>query len=137
MKKYMSRIRESIQRFMYGRYGIDQLNAALLYCMLIFSIVGMVIQNTVICATSYIWMFLLFFRALSRDHSKRYRENQKFLELSMPVRKRISRFKRSMSDKTHKYYNCPSCRQTIRVPKGKGKIEIRCPKCSKEFIKRT
>ena len=39
--------------------------------------------------------------------------------------------------KIYKFYTCGQCGQKVRVPKGKGKIEITCPKCRNTFIKRT
>lgn len=122
---------------MYGRYGVDQLNNILLYATLSFSVIGLVFHHIIIYFLSYVCMFLLFARALSKNHAKRYKENQKFLELTKPVQVWIARKRRQSQDSYNKYYKCPSCHQTIRVPKGKGKIAITCPKCKKEFIKRT
>jgi len=55
-----------------------------------------------------------------------YRENRRFLMLLDRIR-----------DRSHRYYSCPRCRQPVRVPRGKGKISITCPKCSEKFIKKT
>ena len=71
-------------------------------------------------------LILSLFRCFSRNTYKRYNENRKFLLL-------IDRVK----DRTHRYYTCPKCRQTVRVPKGKGKIAITCPKCREKFVKKT
>ena len=79
-----------------------------------------------LCLASYILMGIAIFRCLSRNIYKRYRENLRFLML-------LDRFK----DKEHRYFICPKCRQPVRVPKGKGKISITCPKCSEKFIKKT
>ena len=40
------------------------------------------------------------------------------------------------ADTEHKYYHCPQCSKMLRVPKGKGKIAISCPKCKEKFIKK-
>ena len=72
------------------------------------------------------FMILSLFRCFSRNTYKRYNENRKFLLM-------IDRIK----DRDHRYYTCPKCRQTVRVPKGKGKISITCPKCREKFIKKT
>jgi peptidoglycan/LPS O-acetylase OafA/YrhL len=76
----------------------------------------------------YLWhaLFIAIFRSLSRNIYKRYEENRKFLV-----------FFQKLKDKDHRYYNCPRCRQQVRVPKGKGKISITCPKCREKFIKTT
>ena len=118
------------RRFMQGRYGTDKLNTAILVtglvaCLLtMFIRVGMVdIALTVI---SYILMGWAIFRSLSRNTYKRYRENRKYLQL-------LERIK----DRDHKYFDCPRCKQPVRVPRGKGKISITCPKCREKFIKKT
>ena len=124
------KLRTGIQHFMSGRYGTDKLNMALLCTGLVFSLLASFIPGTLIklCFTtaSYIFMFVAIFRTLSRNIYKRYEENRKFLL-----------FFQKLKDKEHRYYNCPRCRQQVRVPKGKGKISITCPKCREKFIKTT
>ena len=137
MRNFMQRFSQSVQRFMYGRYGVDQLNTTLLYTTVGLSIISMFVHSLIIYWISYLTMILMMVRALSKNHSKRYAENEKFLNLVHPVRRRIGTIKHTLQDKEHRYYCCPKCNQTIRVPKGKGKIAITCPKCRKEFIKRT
>lgn len=137
MRNFMQRFTQSIQRFMYGRYGVDQLNTTLLYTTLGLSIIGMFWNNLIIYWVSYFTMFGMMFRALSKNHAKRYRENEKFLKATKPVLRMFAKTKHQLQDKNNRYYSCPQCHQTIRVPKGKGKIAITCPKCRKEFIKRT
>ena len=34
----------------------------------------------------------------------------------------------------YKVVDCPSCKTRLRVPKGKGKLKISCPKCSHSFL---
>lgn len=41
------------------------------------------------------------------------------------------------SDKDHRIFRCPNCDQRVRVPRGRGKIEITCPRCSHRFVKRS
>lgn len=77
-----------------------------------------------------------YFRMFSRNVYKRAAENQKWLNKTYKIRAWFSRQKTSVSQrKVYHIYKCPSCRQKIRIPKGKGKIEVRCPKCSTTFIK--
>ena len=75
---------------------------------------------------SYVFLILALVRCFSRNTSKRYNENRRFLLL-------LDRIK----DRSNRYYSCPKCRQTVRVPRGKGKIAIICPKCREKFIKKT
>ena len=119
----------AIQRFMAGRYGTDRLNITMLVvgCVLCFVQVftpdGV---DVVLMILSEVLLILSLLRCFSRNTYKRYNENRKFLLL-------IDRIK----DRDHRYYTCPKCRQTVRVPKGKGKIAITCPKCREKFIKKT
>ena len=74
----------------------------------------------------------------SKNIPKRYQENQKFLQKTALPQRYLKLAKLRWKDrKTHRYYICSSCGQMIRVPKGKGMIEIRCPKCKASFQKRT
>ena len=122
----------SMRRFMTGRYGTDKLNMALLGLGLVLSLVSMILQrfslwtSFVLTTLSYIIMIWCIFRCFSRNTYQRYRENRKYLRL-------LERIK----DREHRYYNCPRCRQPVRVPKGKGKIAISCPRCKEKFIKKT
>ena len=123
-------ILNGIQRFMMGRYGHDRLNVALLILGVVMSIMSMFIHNTLVLLIlnlgSYALLFVALFRCFSRNTYKRYNENRRFLLM-------IDRIK----DRTHRYYTCPKCRQTVRVPRGKGKIAITCPKCREKFVKKT
>ena len=78
------------------------------------------------------------FRVFSRNISKRYAENQKYLAKTYKLRTYIQQQKNSLAQrKVYHIYKCPGCKQKIRIPKGKGKIEIRCPKCGTTFIKKS
>ena len=123
-------IASGFQRFMMGRYGHDRLNVALLILGVVMSIVSMFVRNALLLVVlnlgSYALLFVALFRCFSRSTYKRYNENRRFLLM-------IDRIK----DRAHRYYTCPKCRQTVRVPKGKGKIAIICPKCREKFVKKT
>ena len=119
----------AINRFMAGRYGQDRLNITLLVVGCVLCFVQMFVPSGVgfvLTILSEALLILSLFRCFSRNTYKRYNENRKFLLM-------IDRIK----DRDHRYYTCPKCRQTVRVPKGKGKISITCPKCREKFIKKT
>ena len=119
-----------ISHFMMGRYGTDKLNmvilmAGLVLCMLaVFN--RLPVLDLILTVLSYGLMFWAIFRMLSRNTYKRYQENRRYL-----------RFLERIKDREHRYFDCPRCRQPVRVPKGKGKIAITCPKCKEKFIKKT
>ena len=124
------KLRAGLRHFMMGRYGTDKLNMVILGAALAVCVAGMFIRmpkvNLLLTVISYVLMGWAIFRMLSRNTYKRYQENRKYLML-------LQRLK----DREHRYYDCPRCRQQIRVPRGKGKIAITCPKCREKFVKKT
>ena len=125
------KIGDALSRFMYGRYGSDRLNRWLLVGALILVLVGTVGGRFagwlgIFSLLAYAPLIWSIFRMYSRNIEARRRENAAF-----------GRFLSRLKDRQNRYFRCPTCRQTVRVPRGKGKISIRCPKCNNRFIKRT
>lgn len=127
-----------LRRFMAGRYGNDQLNAALLILGLVLIVIEML--------TGWGWMgmfilallILCYFRMFSRNIQARYAENQKFLRWWGPVQNRLRNARIRFADrKTHRYFKCPQCKQRLRVPRGRGKINITCPHCHTQFVRKS
>ena len=118
------------RRFMEGRYGNDRFNMAILTAGLIACILSMFFPiaavKLLLTTVSYALMFWAIFRSLSRNTYKRYQENRKFLQVFDRVK-----------DREHRYFDCPKCRQMVRVPRGKGKISITCPRCREKFVRNT
>ena len=134
----MNKFREKLTTFMYGRYGMDQLGKVLIYASLIFLVLSMIFRLNLFYFIDLLGLIYGYFRMFSKRVDKRYQENQKFMNWRYKMVCKISQFKSRMADrKTHRIFKCPNCSQKIRVPKGKGKICIKCPKCRIEFIKKT
>lgn len=134
--------RERLIRFMQGRYGIDQLSKFILAVGVILVLISALFGDHPAALIPYFlgWLLVIYcyYRVFSRNVTKRYAENQAFLARTY----RIRSFFRSQKNiwgqrKMYHIYTCPSCRQKIRIPKGKGKIEVRCPKCGTTFIKKS
>lgn len=119
-----------MRQFMAGRYGVDKLNMFILVGGLIASVLSSLSRGSwlgfALLLISYGLMIWAIMRTLSRDTYRRYQENRKFLHF-------YDRFK----DRKNVYFDCPKCRQTVRVPRGKGKIAITCPRCREKFTKKT
>ncbi len=124
------KISAGFQRFMYGRYGSDQLNMLLLGIAIVLMIVRSFGNLYYLGIVAYIPLVLSIFRMYSRSIYKRRQENAKFLKL-------VGKIKKKFGDRDHRYYKCPKCSQELRVPKGVGKISITCPKCREKFEKKT
>lgn len=137
----MSNWKERLANWMQGRYGgNDTLNKWLLGAFLVLLLLSMILQNSASYVLNLLSLAVLvysYFRIFSRNCAKRAEENQKFLELTRPIRQFFQRKKAGAKDKTHRIFACPQCGQKVRVPKGRGKIEITCPKCSRTFQKRS
>ena len=128
-----SMIRNALQRFMYGRYGNDQLNMVLVLLSLALYLVFAVTSWTFLYAVSFMLMAVALFRCLSRNYDRRRAENGKFLSLVQPVT-RWYRLRRTIRrDKDHCYFKCPNCGQQLRVPRGKGRITVTCRGCGASF----
>ena len=142
-QKGSSEMRDRFNRFMQGRYGTDQLSRFLGFAALILIVLSIFtarwrIASALLDAMGLSALLLCYFRMFSRDIAKRSGENRKFLELTDSLRDRFGREKYYMNErKTNHIYSCPGCGQKIRIPKGKGKIEIECPKCHTKFVKRS
>ena len=130
IRQFLFKLFAGFRRFMAGRYGTDKLNMTILVTALVVCIISGFLRfplvNLVLTAVSYGLMIWAICRSLSRDTYKRYQENRKYLQFLDRIR-----------DRDHRYYCCPRCRQSVRVPKGKGKIAITCPRCKEKFIKKT
>lgn len=129
-KQFFVNLGQGLRRFMAGRYGTDHLNMAILMIGVIISLIGTFIRfplvNLILTAVAYSLMIWAICRSFSRNAYKRHQENRKFLQ-----------FFDRLKDRKHRYFDCPKCRQMVRVPRGKGKIAITCPRCREKFIEKT
>ena len=130
--------RDFIRRFMTGRYGPDHLNTAMIAVSLVFALLHVILRFLPLTYISYTLFGLALFRMLSRNIYRRRAENDKFIRYWWPVKTKISRaISKYKQRKTHKFIKCPSCGNTLRVPRGKGKLQITCPRCGERFMKKT
>jgi len=124
------KISGAFRYFMQGRYGTDKLNmyilgAGVVACVLAV-LLPFILVDLILTVISYALMVWAIFRAFSRNTYGRYQENRRFLLWLERVK-----------DREHKYFYCPKCSQPVRLPRGKGKIAITCPKCGEKFIRKT
>ena len=129
-------MRERLQRFMIGRYGIDELSRFLMIIALVLCVLDIFIDNVLLGSVFMVLIFYVYYRMFSRNYNKRYQENAKFLQIQDRIVAKFNSEKSIMKQrKTHHIYKCPTCGQKIRIPRGKGRICITCPKCKAEFTK--
>lgn len=129
-----------LRNFMRGRNGSDQLGFGLLGVWLLLSLLLSFVPRSLawLRLLTYIPLLLCLFRMLSKNVAQRQLENERFViwwgNFSGAVKKKWARLQDS---KTHKYIHCPNCKQTLRLPRGRGKLRVTCPKCSHVFERKT
>lgn len=144
MKNFFIKMGYKIQRFMVGRYGIDQLWRWLI----IFYFIALVLANIAyrfshiaywalfVLATAIV--FFALYRVFSKNIEARRSENESWLKFSGNIRQKFlfqkNKFKQR---KTHKFVKCKKCKKVLRLPKHKGKINVTCPHCKNTFIVNT
>lgn len=130
-------MRAWFQRFMSGRYGYDSFSRFLSIAALVLLILGLFLWDILY----YVGLAVLiysYFRTFSRNIQKRYAENQWFLNRTAGLRSSAGHLRaRFAQRREYRYFRCPHCRQTIRVPRGRGRISITCPKCQTQFIRKS
>ncbi len=131
------------RRFMYGRYGNDQLNNCILIVALALGVASWFTRgaaNLAVCLLQVIMLVFWALRAFSRNHFNRRKENGAFLSLKNKAKSKLSSltaFFRRACDRKHKYFKCPNCKSRLRVPRGRGEITVTCPKCRNRFDKKS
>ena len=131
-------MKERMQRFMAGRYGNDQLNQFIFIVAIISMVLEIITRQSLFYTLTLVLLILDYVRVFSRNINKRYEENMKFLQKKDAILNKFRRQKYYAAQRRNFHiYTCPQCKQKIRIPKGKGKISITCPKCRTSFIKKS
>ena len=130
-------MKEKLARFMIGRNGNDQLNLFLLAVDLVLLILASLTKGPG-GRLLYILVFALlgyaYFRMFSRNVTRRREENGKYLRRRYALLAALKlRKEKWVQRKDYKFFTCPSCKTTLRVPRGHGKIKIVCRKCGNSF----
>lgn len=132
-------MKDKLQKFLDGRYGFDQLYRFLLMVAVVSILLSVLLHKLpriggFFCGLAMALLLWAAFRVFSRNIKKRYLENLHYMQHVASVIKRI-RVRREMhrQRKDYKFFVCPSCKTNLRVPKGKGKINITCCKCGNRF----
>lgn len=139
------KFREKLQRFLQGRNGNDQLNRFLSWAALAVLVVSMLTSSvwggrlsSILWSIAVAILIYSIFRTFSKNIYQRQAENGKYLVLAGRVKGWFARQKQRFADrKTYKYFSCPKCKATMRVPRHKGKVQITCKKCGERFMGNT
>lgn len=131
MRNFFERLKWKLQAFMRGRNGVDELNRVLTYAMLVVYVISLFVGSTILYYISFIGLIYITYRMLSKNLYERREENRKFMTWMETTRIRFEQ------RKDYKIFKCKGCGRNIRVPRGKGKIEVTCPMCGRKTIHRT
>ncbi len=131
-------MREKIRQFMIGRYGTDGLNQFLSIASLVLLLIAIISRVSLFTYLGAALLGFCYYRMFSRNISKRTEENYQVLHREGPHRQQVQACKEQWANrKVYHYYRCPQCRQKLRVPRGRGRIQISCPRCGTQFIKKS
>ncbi len=133
-----------LQNWMTGRNGVDDCARWFMGIAIIFLVISLIFNffnDTVASALSWLAMISIiyaYFRMMSRNIAKRQAENRSWVKktskITIPIRRKMALLREwRMYHKTHHIYVCKNCGQSLRVPKGKGKVKVTCPKCKTTF----
>lgn len=138
----MDKFRERFRKFMIGRYGMDQLGRFLTGAVLALCVVRIFLPFFLLRRITgiLIWagVIIFYLRFFSRDIGKRYKENEVYLRYQFYVTEKWRKW-RFQFEERRKYhiFRCPGCGQKVRIPRGRGRVSIHCPKCGRDFIKKS
>lgn len=141
----MNSLKTKFMKFMKGRYGPDILGRDLLFLAIGLMIVNFMVANQILRIIPFIILLVTYFRMFSKNFAKRYNENRVYTNFKYRLLSPFSGvgkffktgFKRLKDFPKYKYKKCPSCAQTLRLPRGKKEIIVTCPKCKHKFETRT
>ena len=138
MNSFLQKLRSTMYRLSYGRYGNDEFSRFLLFGGLGLWVVSLITRIRIFYTFAVIMLFYNIFRIYSKNFAARRKELDTFLFYKHKFDSKFALQKRMWNERhTHKFFKCPKCKTVVRLPKGKGKIEITCPKCKTDFIKKT
>jgi len=127
-----------LRRFMIGRYGVDQFNRFLLGLSVVLLLLSSLFGRGFLYFSSILILTFSYYRIFSKNFTQRIKENNTYLYYKEKLSRLFKRARNNTNQRNNYHiYKCPKCKQKIRIPRGKGKIVITCPKCATEFTKRS
>lgn len=142
MRRWLEEMGRRLQRFMIGRYGTDELSIFLLRLAVVIILLSCIPKLAIINPLGWVIAGIAVYRSCSKKITARSRERDWYLAKTSKVAPKISSkinlYKRIWNERaTHRYFRCPNCKTMVRVPRGKGRIEITCTKCRSKMIRKS
>lgn len=134
MKSFFQKIKDGLIRFMYGRYGVDSLYKFLIGLWFVLWFVNLFVGSYILSVLMLALFVYTFFRVLSKNHTKRRIENDKYCKIKYDIVEWFKYQRDRIKDiKVKRYRRCPGCKVALRLPIKKGTLIVVCPRCRKEF----
>ncbi len=134
MKELIDHLGDRIRELMVGRYGVDDLSKCLMTVTLILFILSLFVRNKMLYLAALVVCFYTWYRMLSEQFQQREKENAIYQRVRASMKKLLKAQKRRIDgSRDFCFFTCPGCGQEVRVPRGKGRIRITCPKCRTQF----
>ncbi|UJF15445.1 hypothetical protein LZ578_10805 [Jeotgalibaca sp. MA1X17-3] len=142
---FLRNIFEKIKNIWMTANGFDAFSKFLMQTGIAFLILSVLFRVKFISWIGFAILLFFYIRTFSKDKQKFSRQNRTFLQYKQKMDTYFQSQTRALKQikwnrqqrKTHRFYKCPSCGQKVRVPKGRGKITITCPKCATKFTKKS
>lgn len=130
----MNKLVSKLYKFLYGRYGIDELYKFSIVLYFILVIINLFLKSAIIEAIELLLFIIILYRSLSKNKKARKKENDKYLHIKNKISKKINLIKKRWNDRnTHMYKKCPKCKTILRLPLKKGNHTVKCPECKNRF----
>ena len=124
-----------LQKFMYGRYGFDELYKFLLRLCILVLLVNLFIRHYILLIMEILILFFMFYRIISKKIYRRQKENIKYLKIKNKILTPFENIKRNIQDKNHIYKKCRHCNKILKLPlpEKKGIKHVKCPNCKRKM----
>lgn len=134
---FMNKIKEALRRFMYGRRGTDELSLTLLVTALVLMLISNITGSFVLNLLSLILYGFCIFRMFSRNLTRRYEENMRYIAWRQKLKTTLSQSQARLKNfRKYKYFKCPECKSWLRLPRKVGEVTVTCGKCRHAFKKK-
>ena len=138
-------MKQKLINFFSGRNGIDTIGKTVLWTAIALVLISWITSGLLGgIISNVLWVLALalivygYWRMFSRNIYKRRAENDRFLASTRGIRSFFRGIKlRITQGRKFKFFKCPSCGTVLRVPRGKGRIQITCKRCGNRFSGKT
>ena len=135
------KLRDRLARFFQNRNGADQLSRTFTWAAFAIVILSFLVSpllngilSIVLWVLALLCLVYSYRRIFSKDINKRRSENARYLTWKdgkkAQLRKRKTQFQQR---KDYRFFTCPQCKTTLRIPRGKGTVQITCRQCGNKF----